>query len=228
MAASGERARRRNWRVARIVIFLIATWLADMRNVGNALTAEAGKHFTMPYDGFSALRISKPESAETDKPPSTNVRKTRSARRHKEQSGKVDKPISANPKPLSYVAIYDEISIALYKNSDWVSVNKWAAVAAPFLISLLAARTKRPRFANPVAVLLMVPVALGALFVVIVPTCCTIREMISRFAFMSMLSSVKYILLGILGPLCLLSDALDVPGARKRRLLKILGYRGPN
>ena len=223
------------WRLGRIAIFLLAAFLAKNVILINSESAKATGVVTSAVDdAFKAID-------ETKRIVAKQAKRVLSAEQAKRISEgyyhpdtilkiveEVDEP-STSPGVIQDAApiTYDRVSIAVSEHSGWVSLICWAAVAAPFLISFLGARTNPSRFEKPLAIGLMLPVSLAALFVALVPLCHLIHECIHCFKFASIPTGLMSIGIGGLGAFCVLSDALDLPAKRKKQQLKILGYRNP-
>ena len=121
-------------------------------------------------------------------------------------------------------------------------LNSVMAVAAPFWIASLAARSKRPRFSHPLAIALMLPVTLGALYVVAVPIW---HASLAYFKYIfpealepgmfrgmglwpqfvfALFWDFIYIGVGALGATCLLCEALELNSKWKRQFMKTIRY----
>lgn len=214
------------WRVARIIIFLIAMHLAVTAIHVSALSPRMNKEGINSVNAHTkALDDSLRKVAELKR---SSAKGSKSSDPTSKPPEKVGTAFQTKPDNREYVfTTYDAIAIALDNNSGWISLCKWLAIAAPFLTSFIATRTKRPHFGNPVAIALMVPVLACALFVALVPFSYVIHGYAYKFSFSTLPGDVIYIAFGGLGALCVLSDGLDLPGKRKWRLLKILGYQKP-
>ncbi|MFA6546191.1 MAG: hypothetical protein WCS99_17360 [Limisphaerales bacterium] len=214
------------WRVARIVLFLISMHLAVTAVQVSALSAKATKEGINTVNSLNkSLDDSKRRMAEIKK----SLPKRSS---HPDTTSKLpqnaEKASSAKADYREYeFTTYDQIAIAMDNNIGWISLSQWLAIAAPFLISFVTTRTKRSRFGSPLAIALMVPVMVSALFVAIVPLSYVIHGYAYKFTISSLPGDAIYTAFCGLGALCVLSDALDFPAKRKWRLLKLLGYRNP-
>lgn len=209
----------RNWRLVRIVIFLVALNHAADTVMIASLTATATRSLTESADQH--LRA-------FDEMIQKNTERNKALFKDSNQSSssnKTQKPAKVY-RDVGF-STYDRVMIAIDKNKGWLSLIWFLAVAAPFLISMLATKTKLPRFADPRAIALMLPVVLGALFVAGVPIWSMLHAISYKLRFMALPGQFFEIGLGIFGSVCLLSDGFDLSGQRKERLLKILGYRKP-